>query len=141
MKRSLLAFLGLSKEAKVTVRTDDVDITIVGNQRHVQHMLKAVKAALEELLDENSVQRIGAVNLEQGTESLVVRPTELDEFDSPYAIPEHRTVEKIEKLTLPDETSADELEEETNTHEQFTDTEPSGESITNPNNPRIVDKD
>ena len=79
--------------------------------------------------------------MEQGTESLVVRPTELDEFDSPYAIPEHRTVEKIEKLTLPDEASADEIEEETSTHEQFSDTEPSGESITNPNNPRVISKD
>jgi hypothetical protein len=90
-----------------------------------------VRIALEGILQPKQAPRFAdpdaviAVN----TESLIVRPTELDEKDSPYAIPEHRTVERIEAST--DGEMAD-VDAETGTHENFTDTEPSAEGITNP---------
>jgi hypothetical protein len=131
LKRRLLALLGLSSDAKVNVRTEDVDVTILGDSRHVQIVLESVRASLEEILNNKSGVRLndatGGIGL--NTESLVVRPTELDEKDSPYAIPEHRTVERIEAgpgLEHPDTDS------DAKTHDNFTDTEPSAESITNP---------
>ena len=131
LKRRLLALLGLSNDAKVNVRTEDVDVTILGSPEQVQAVLEAVRGSLEQILAGKSGRRLSDPEASFGlnTESLIVRPTELDEKDSPYAIPEHRTVERIEAGQSLEHTDSD-----AQTHDNFTDTEPSGESITNPEN-------
>jgi len=127
-----MAFFGLSKDARVNVRTDDIDVTIIGKPEQVQAVLEAVRSSLESILRAQNASRFegGKEQFGVSTESLVVLPTELDEKDSPYAIPEHRTVERSDPL-VPDE--SEKLEEETTGSEQpFTDTDPAGEGITNP---------
>ena len=129
--RRLMAFFGLSKDARVNVRTDDIDVTIVGKPEQVQAVLEAVRSSLEIILRARNAPRFeGGKEFGVSTESLIVLPTELDEKDSPYAIPEHRTVERSDPL-VPDE--SENLEEDTTGSEQpFTDTDPAGEGITNP---------
>ena len=94
--RKLLTILGLSKDARVQVRSKDIEVTIIGAPDKVRRMLELVKKGLE---SEHRARRlhsqspsgrrahseIGPVN----TDSQVVRPSDLDEEDSPYAIPEH----------------------------------------------------
>ena len=131
LKRRLLALFGLSNDAKVNVRTENVDVTILGDSRQVQVVLEAVRTSLEQLLHQESGGQLKDPDSNFGlnTESLVVHPTELDEKDSPYAIPEHRTVERIDAGTGLEHTDTD---SDAQTHDNFTDTEPSAESITNP---------
>lgn len=125
--RRFLAFFGLSKDARVNMRTDDIEVTIVGNPKQVQIVLEAVRSSLENILLEPGHARFAEVQdlHHSNTESLVVLPTELDEKDSPYAIPEHRTVAGSDPKQEKDSESAE-------TETPFTDTEPSGESITSP---------
>jgi hypothetical protein len=94
--RKLLSILGLSKDARVQVRSKDIEVTIIGTPDKVRRMLELVKNGLE---NEHRARRLHSrspsgrrAHSDSGqpnTDSQVVRPTDLDEQDSPYAIPQH----------------------------------------------------
>jgi len=98
----LVAWLGLSsKWARVNVRAPGVSVTILGDREQAKRVLAVVKEELERSHRRRAIgrQRSAArmpssariMEPSVGTDSQVVRPTDLDEMDSPYAIPEHRT--------------------------------------------------
>ena len=103
--RKLVAILGLSRDARVNVRARGIDVTIIGDADEVRSMLAVVKDELENRHRRRLRARSGSVGVTTtglhtlNTDSQVVRPTELDEMDSPYAIPEHRTVPPGEEDT------------------------------------------
>lgn len=93
-----MAMLGLTHDARINIRSKDIDITLIGDPKIVREMLGVVKEELEKRHRLKRLERAASGRFAiQGehtlnTDSQVVRPTELDEMDSPYAIPEHRTV-------------------------------------------------
>ena len=94
--RKLLGMLGLSKDARVQVRSQDIEVTIFGEPEKVRRMLEVVKNGLESdhrarrLKSRSpSGRRVHSTSGQPSTDSQVVRPSDLDEQDSPYAIPEH----------------------------------------------------
>ncbi|MBK8011830.1 MAG: hypothetical protein IPK13_10805 [Deltaproteobacteria bacterium] len=84
--RSILRFFGLSGEARVRVRAPGIEITILGDPRRVRWVLDAVKLELERNPRYRSLPDRARFRKE-GNPRNVVQPTELDEKDSPYAVP------------------------------------------------------
>ena len=103
--RKLVAILGLSTDARVNVRARGIDVTIIGDADEVRSMLEVVKGELENRHRRRLRARAGSIGITTtgmdslNTDSQVVRPSELDEMDSPYAIPEHRTVPPDQEAT------------------------------------------
>lgn len=93
--RKLLALLGLSTDARVHVRARGIDVVITGEPELVRHLLGTVTTEIEAWRRREKEGRRGIpgrTKRKPKTVSEVVRPSDLDDMDSPYAIPEHRTV-------------------------------------------------
>jgi len=114
--RKLLALLGLTEDARVRVRAPGIEVIITGDPDLAKKVLAVVK---QEIAHQSSRRRgdsvmaspaqqaqaqqpqmprqmaapqpqaSGGRNKKKAGHSQVVRPSELDEMDSPYAIPEH----------------------------------------------------
>ncbi len=83
--QGLLRLLGLSKDARVHINAPGIDVVLTGDPSQVRALLAVVTDALERGVGTDgrpSRRRTAPQN------SQVVRPTELDEMDSPYALPE-----------------------------------------------------
>lgn len=89
--RKMLAILGVSSDARVNIRARGIDVTIIGDPAEVKAMLDAVKRHLETRHRKKALgARSGSLDPSErvlNTDSQVVRPSDLDEMDSPYAIP------------------------------------------------------
>lgn len=109
--RKLLALLGLTADARVRVRSAGIEVVITGDPDMVRAVLHVVKTEIGKhgstrrggsqarpLAERVPTRAPGAVAVIQGkpiveaSDSNIVLPSDLDEMDSPYAIPEHRTV-------------------------------------------------
>jgi hypothetical protein len=98
--RKLLAILGFTSDARVRVRAPGIEVVLTGSPDLVRSVLAAVKHELSEQSRRRSPSGSalprGSTRAPQiataHTESQLVLPSDLDEMDSPYAIPEHRTV-------------------------------------------------
>ncbi len=77
--RDMLRVLGLSNDARVQISAPGIDVVITGEPLQVRALLGVVKNELE-----RSARRPQKVL----RTSQIVQPTELDEMDSPYALPE-----------------------------------------------------
>ena len=82
----MLRWLGLSTETQVHIVAPGLDITIAGEPRRVRHMLRVITDELGDPGSEVEPTRSRAAPPLPRT-SQVVRPSELDETDSPYALP------------------------------------------------------
>lgn len=86
-----MALLGLTDDARVHVRANGIDVVITGDPKLVRRVLEAVRDELEGRRKKS--KRInGPIKFD--TDSHMVLPSELDDMDSPYIIPEHRAVEE-----------------------------------------------
>lgn len=79
----MLRWLGLSSETRAHISAPGIDVVLSGEPRKVRHLLKVVTSALEAAVSEE--ERLARIRL--STPSQVVRPSDLDEMDSPYAMP------------------------------------------------------
>lgn len=108
MWKSILRALGLSNEARVRISAPGIDVVLTGDPEKVRAMLSKVRGELE--ADPRMLTRGGprsksrrrAQHPMAATSSQVVQPTELDEMDSPYALPEAVV------MPVPDEDVTDE---------------------------------
>ena len=88
--RSILRWFGLQREARVQITAPGIEVTLAGEPTQVRALMGVIRNELERKARRD--RRLNKVN-----ESQVVRPTELDEMDSPYALPEAMV------LPVPDE--------------------------------------
>jgi hypothetical protein len=104
--RSILRALGLSNDARVRISAPDIEVTLTGDPEKVRALLGVVRHELEKnprfLVRSKGQRRGGRRGGGRATPSQVVQPTELDEMDSPYALPEAVV------LPVPDEDVTDE---------------------------------
>lgn len=109
----------------MNVRAPGIAVTIVGERDQAKRVLLVVKEELERNHRRRVIERarstsrmpssVRIVEPVLATDSQVVRPTDLDEMDSPYAIPEHRTMPPTEGAT-PEDATGEDLGE-TSTHD------------------------
>ncbi|MFO0725999.1 MAG: hypothetical protein U1E65_19600 [Myxococcota bacterium] len=122
--RKLLALLGLSEDARVRVRAPGIEVIITGDPDTVRSVLSAVKAEIgrsssrrrgESVISPPAAspaapapapaaaaaQARDGKRRKKGSVSQVVRPTDLDEMDSPYAIPEHVPAQAHDETETP----------------------------------------
>jgi hypothetical protein len=94
--KSLLRIFGLNDDAQVRINASGIDVVITGDPRKVRAMLGVVRQELEnnpKLLPQGShSRRRYPRNPQRARPSQMVQPTELDELDSPYALPEARVM-------------------------------------------------
>jgi len=99
--KSILRALGLSSDATVRISTPDIEVTLSGDPEKVRLLLGVVRYELEKnprfLVRATPMPKRGR----RAAISQVVQPTELDEMDSPYALPEAVV------LPVPDEAVTD----------------------------------
>ncbi len=118
MFRRLLRTLGLSSDARVHINAPGIDVVITGDPDKVRAMFGAVKNELERQArpavapssPKKPVFGLGAGALDKprrAASSKMVRPTELDDMDSPYALPEARVV-PVESARPYDQADTDE---------------------------------
>ncbi len=90
--RSLLRIFGLNDDAQVRINAPGIDIVITGDPRRVRSLLGVVRQELEQnpklLSHGGRDRRRYSRNPQRARPSQMVQPTELDEMDSPYALPE-----------------------------------------------------
>ncbi len=79
--RSILRWFGLYDEARVQITAPGIEVTLAGDPTQVRALMGVIRTELERRARRDR-------RLNQVRESQVVRPTELDEMDSPYALPE-----------------------------------------------------
>ena len=79
--RSILRWFGLHQEFRVQITAPGIEVTLAGDRRQVQALMGVIRNELERKARRERRQ----ANLDSGQ---MVRPTELDEMDSPYALPE-----------------------------------------------------
>jgi hypothetical protein len=123
--RKLLALLGLSNDARVRVRAPGIEVILTGEPELVRAVLHVVKAEIERV---HRIRRMGGARpgapippappgavqpapLPPGASGSrrrtgsnsdsqqIVLPSELDDMDSPYAIPEHRPARPEDEST------------------------------------------
>lgn len=108
MWKAILRALGLSNEARVRISAPGIDVVVTGDPEKVRAMLSTVRQALEKdprMLTRGRGRpkhRRRTMHPMPASDSQVVRPTELDEMDSPYALPEAVV------MPVPDEDVTDE---------------------------------
>lgn len=90
--RNILRVLGFSNDVRVQIRAPQIDVVITGDPERVRGLLSVVQSELERqsrVLEPRAQVRAAAPSRPRRgkNESQVVRPTELDEMDSPYALP------------------------------------------------------
>ncbi len=79
--KDIARYFGFTDDTRVTISAPGVDVVITGRPDKVSYLLEVVKTEMER----SSKKR-------KSGKSDVVRPTELDEMDSPYVLPEGRVV-------------------------------------------------
>lgn len=89
--RKFLALLGLTDDARVHVRASGIDVVITGDPKLVRRVLEAVR---DELEGRRKKSKKGGLPVKFDTDSHMVLPSELDDMDSPYIIPEHRAADE-----------------------------------------------
>ncbi|MBI4816878.1 MAG: hypothetical protein HY791_11500 [Deltaproteobacteria bacterium] len=123
--RKLLTVLGLSNDARIHVRASDIEVTITGEPELVRQVLEVVRSEIErhQVKKRRATLAPGAMipsgvpspsMMAPPTDSLIV-PAELDDMDSPYAIPEHRPADQQSQSESSDDTGSgrrDDLETE-----------------------------
>ncbi len=83
--RDILRVLGLTNDARVQISAPGIDVVITGDPEQVRQLLGVVKHELERSAARREVAEGRRKTVGTGQ---VVRPTELDEMDSPYVLPE-----------------------------------------------------
>lgn len=79
--RSILRWFGISHEARVQITAPGIEVTLRGEPSQVRALMGVIRNELErKARRERRMNKLDA--------SQVVRPRELDEMDSPYALPE-----------------------------------------------------
>lgn len=91
--KAILRALGLSDEARVRISAPGIDVELTGDPEKVRAVLSVVRQELEKprMLTRGRRAERGrrrTLHPMSARDSQVVRPTELDEMDSPYALPE-----------------------------------------------------
>lgn len=128
--RKLLALLGLTEDARVRVRSAGIEVVITGDPDLVRAVLQSVKAEIAKqggkrrvesqarpIVERNPTRAPNALAapaltvvpgkmIVEPSDSNIVLPSDLDEMDSPYAIPEHHTVAPEDPETPIDGTAA-----------------------------------
>ena len=79
--RGILRWFGFHREARVQITAPGIEVTLAGDPTQVRALMGVIRTELERKARRD--RRLNKVN-----EREVVRPTELDEMDSPYALPE-----------------------------------------------------
>ena len=79
--RSILRWLGIYREARVQITAPGIEVTLAGEPSQVRALMGVIRTELERKARRD--RRMNTVDSSQ-----VVRPSELDEMDSPYALPE-----------------------------------------------------
>lgn len=79
--RAILRWFGLYREARVQITAPGIEVTLVGEPAQVRTLTGVIRTELE-----RKARRDRRLNNKPQSE--VVLPTELDEMDSPYALPE-----------------------------------------------------
>lgn len=97
--RDILRALGLTNDARVQISAPGIDVVITGDPEQVRQLLGVVKHELERVAS----RRVGEGRWKDVPDSQVVRPTELDEMDSPYALPEAMVMPVREEDSTADE--------------------------------------
>lgn len=78
--KDIARYFGFTDDTRVTISAPGVDVVITGRPDKVSYLLEVVKTEMERS------------SKKKKSKSDVVRPTELDEMDSPYVLPEGRVV-------------------------------------------------
>jgi hypothetical protein len=86
--RDILRVLGLTNDARVHISAPGIDVVITGDPEQVRSLLGVVKHELER----SAARREITGRRKTSRSSQYVRPTELDEMDSPYVLPEAMVV-------------------------------------------------
>lgn len=90
--KDILRAFGLSDEVRVRIDAPGIDVVLTGDPHRVRALLSVVRQELEknpEMLKKPSrSRRRRARPPGAASPSQIVQPTELDEMDSPYALPE-----------------------------------------------------
>lgn len=90
--KALLRALGLSNDARVKISAPGIEVELTGDPERVSALLDVVKHELEggprRVAGRRPPTRRRHHAPAPAMDSKVVRPTELDEMDSPYALPE-----------------------------------------------------
>ena len=79
--RSILRWFGFQREARVQITAPGIEVTLAGDPNQVRALMGVIRTELE-----RRARRDRRFN--KPVDSQIVRPTELDEMDSPYALPE-----------------------------------------------------
>lgn len=79
--KDIARYFGFTDDTRVTISAPGVDVVITGRPDKVSYLLEVVKSEMER-----------SSKKKKSGKSDVVRPTELDEMDSPYVLPEGRVV-------------------------------------------------
>lgn len=82
--KNILRILGLSSEARVHISAPGIEVVLTGDPEQVRALLSVVKTELER----NARAQYGGRRRLPSNEDQIVHPTELDEMDSPYALPD-----------------------------------------------------
>lgn len=88
--RDILRVLGLTTDARVHISAPDIEVVLTGDPELVRTLLPVVKHELEQLHSSGGRRRRN--RRLPSNEEQIVRPSELDEMDSPYALPEARVL-------------------------------------------------
>jgi hypothetical protein len=96
--KKFLAMLGLTDDARVHVRAKGIDVVITGDPKLVRRVLEAVRSELENRGRKKRTPASSNKDIKWETDSHMVLPSELDEMDSPYIIPEHRPAGPVNEL-------------------------------------------
>ena len=78
--RSILRWFGLHREARVQITAPGIEVTLAGDPTQVRALMGVIRTELE--------RKARRDRRNKRNEGQIVRPTELDEMDSPYALPE-----------------------------------------------------
>lgn len=89
--RDILRVLGLTTDARVHITAPDIEVVLTGDPELVRALLPVVKGELEVLAADRHKRSRRNRRL-PSKEEQIVRPSELDEMDSPYAFPEVRVL-------------------------------------------------
>lgn len=87
--KDIARYFGFTDDTRVTISAPGVDVVITGRPDKVSYLLEVVKTEMERS------------SKKKKSKSDVVRPTELDEMDSPYVLPEGRVVPAPEAAPAP----------------------------------------
>ena len=79
--RTILRWFGFHQEARVQITAPGIEVTLSGDPNQVRALMGVIRTELERRARRDR-------RLNNAADAQVVQPTELDEMDSPYALPE-----------------------------------------------------